>query len=92
MDFVHKVDCAVVLAEFVFSIYKDQSAFCCDFSSAFEESQRIFFENFVFFGSSQSLFQDFFFRDVFVMKSHFCFRRRGNDRFREFLVLAHSVR
>ena len=44
MDFVHKVDCAVVLAEFVFSIYKDQSAFCCDFSSAFEESQRIFFD------------------------------------------------
>ena len=25
MDFVHKVDCAVVLAEFVFSIYKEHS-------------------------------------------------------------------
>ena len=38
------------------------------------------------------MFQDFFLRDVFVVQSHFSFRSRSNDGFREFLVFAHSVR
>ena len=92
MNFVHQIDSTVVLAEFVFCINEDQTAFSSDFSSTFEESQCIFLQSLIFFGSSESLFQDFFLRDIFVVQSHFRFRCRGDDRFREFLVFAHTIR
>ena len=92
MDFIHQVNSTVVLAEFIFCIYKNQSTFSSDFCTALEEGQCIFFKDRIFFRSSQSLFQNLFFGDIFVMQSHFGFRGRSHDRFREFLVFTHSVR
>ena len=79
-----------MFTEFVFGIYQDQSAFCSDFSTAFEQSQCILFQYFVFFGSGQTLFQDFFLRDVFIMQAHFGFSGWSNDWFGKFLVFFHS--
>ena len=76
VDFIHEVDGAVVLAEFIFGIDKDQAAFCCDFRTAFEECERVFFQQFVFFRSSQALGQDFFFGDVGIVFANLGFSGR----------------
>ena len=90
MDFVHQVNLAVVLTEFIFGIYQDQSALCSHLSTAFEQCQSVFFESSVFFWSSETLSQDFFFRDIFIVQTHFGFSSRGDDRLRELFVFAHT--
>ena len=92
MDFVHQVNLTVVLTEFVFGVNQNQATFCSHLSTAFEESQCIFFECRIFFRSSQTFRQDFFFRDILVMHTHFSFRRRSDDRSRELFVFTHSFR
>ena len=55
MDFVHQINLAVVLAEFVFGVYQNQSAFRCNLCTAFEESHCVFFQYGIFFGRGKSL-------------------------------------
>ena len=92
MDFVHQVNFAAVFAEFVFRVDQDQAAFGSDFRTAFEECERVFFQQFVFFRSSQALGQDFFFGDVGIVFTDLGFCRRGNDRFGETFVFTHTFR
>ena len=83
MDFVHQVDLAAMFAEFVLCVDKDQAAFGSNFRTAFEEGERVFFQQFVFFGSGQTFSQDFFLGDVGIVLADLGFCRRGNDRFGE---------
>ena len=92
MDFVHQVDLAVVFTEFVLCVDKDQAAFGSNFRTAFEEGERVFFQQFVFFGSGQTFSQDFFLGDVGVVFADLGFCRRGNDRFGETFVFTHAFR
>ena len=90
MDFVHQIDLAVVFAEFIFRIYQDEATLGSNFCTALEEGQCIFLQQGIFFGSSQTLGQDFLLGDVGVVFTDFGFGRRGDDRFGELLVLLHS--
>jgi len=90
VDFVHEVDGAVVLAEFIFGIDKDQAAFCSDFRTAFEEGHCVFLQNCIFFGSSQAFGKNLLFGDIGIVFADFGFRSRGDDRFGELLVLFHA--
>ena len=92
MDFVDQVDLSVAVTEFIFCIYQDQAALCSDFRTTFEQLHRIFFKNGVVCFRNKSLFQDFFFGDVFVVSSDSSFSCRSDDRFGETLVFAHSFR
>ena len=90
MDFVHQVDLAVVLAELIFRIHQNQTALFSDFRTAFEESQGVFFQYFIFFRRSQSACEDFFLGNVLVVLANLGFSSRGDDGFGETLVLAHT--
>ena len=90
MDFVHEVDGAVVLSEFVFRVYENQATFGGDFRTALEEGEGVFFKECIFFGSCQTLCQDFFLRDVGIVLSDFCLGGRSDDGGGELLVLTHS--
>ena len=89
MDFVHQVNLAVVLAEFVFGVYQNQSAFRCNLGTAFEEGHGVLLQYGIFFGCGKTLCQDFFFGDVGIVFANLGFSGRGDDGFREFLVFLH---
>ena len=90
VDFVHQVDSAVVLAEFVLGVDENQAAFCSDFRTAFEERHCIFLQNCILFGGGQAFGKNLLFGDVGVMLADFGFCGRGDDGFGEFLVLLHA--
>ena len=90
MDFVHEVDGAVVLSEFVFCVYKNQTTFGGNLCSTLEEGKGVLFKKGILFGSSQTLCQDFFLRDVGIVLSDFCLGGGGDDGSGELLVLTHS--
>ena len=92
MDFVHQVYLAVMFAEFVLCVDKDQAAFGSDFRTAFEEGERVFLQQFVFFGSGQAFSQDFFFGNIGIVFADLGFCRRGYDRFGETFVFTHTFR
>ena len=76
--------------EFILGIYQNQATFCSHLCSAFEQCQSVFFQRFVFFRSSESLSQDFFFGDIFIVQSHFCFCSRSDNGVRELFVFTHT--
>ena len=92
MDLIDQVDLTVTVTEFIFGIDQDQSASGCNLCTTFEELYCIFFKNGVVGFRNKSLFQDFFFGDIFVVSTDGSFRCRGDDRFRETLVFAHTFR
>ena len=59
--------------------------------AAFEESERIFLQNLVFFGRGQAAFEDLSLRDVGIVFADFGFRGGGDDGRGELFVLAHTV-
>ena len=90
MDFVHEVDFSIVLTEFILGIYQNQATFCSHLCSAFEQCQSVFFQRFVFFRSSESLSQDFFFGDILIVHTHFGFGSRSDNGVRELFVFTHT--
>ena len=92
MDLVDQVDLAVLLAEFVFRVDQDQAALGSHLASAIEQRQRVFFEHFVIGLRDQPFGDDLLFRNILVVFADLGFGRRRDDRVRETLVFAHSVR
>ena len=91
VDFVHEINLTVVLSELVLGVYEDQTALGGHLGAAFEESERVFLQNLVFFGRGQAAFEDLCLRDVGVMFTDFGFRGGRYDGSGELFVLAHTV-
>ena len=90
MDFIHEVNRTIVLTEFILRIHENQSAFSSNFWPALEESKRIFFKKFVFLGSSQTLCQNFFLRDVSIVFTDFSLSCGGDNGCGELLIFLHA--
>ena len=92
MDFIHEVDLSIVLSELILCIYENQATFSSNLSSALKKCQSVLLKNFIFFRCCKTLGKNFFFRDVCIMLTNFCFSGGSNDGSREFFVLAHTFR
>jgi GPH family glycoside/pentoside/hexuronide:cation symporter len=80
----------VFFTEFVFGIHQNQSFFGSHFGSSLKQGIGVFFDLFIFILAYQSLCNDFFFGDIFVV-TFGCFGCGSDNRGIEFLILFHSV-
>ena len=92
MDLVTEIDLSIrPLAEFIFSIYQDQSMFRGDLSPAFENRVSIFLDQIVFFLGDKAFCKEFFPGDILVMPFG-CFGCGSDNRFLKALVFLHAIR
>ena len=90
MDFINEIALAVALAEFVLRIDQNQSLPGRDLLPPCEEPACPALDDGIIFGRHDTLPDDFFLGDVQVVPL-VRLGRRGDYRFRETLVLTHSV-
>ena len=90
MDFIHEIDLSIVFAELILCIYENQTTFSSNLRSALKKCQSILLKDFIFFRCSKTLCKNFFFRDICIMLTNFCFGGRSNDGSWELLILAHT--
>ncbi len=90
MNFIDKVNDAVLLTKFIFCINQDQPHFFGDFGAFFEDFQGVFFHQSIIFGRNNALAEDFFFRNIFIV-AFGSFGCRCNDGLRETLMFLHTI-